>query len=462
MKSNDAFESALSRYVDGDATSADVSELLSTMDNDAGARDEITRHLQLDDLLRQHEQRDHTAFVDALRLRLSCTDDEPFVQRVTTAAFEHRQRLSGGRRVAWQRFALAAAAVVLIGLVGWHWWRPSERLTPMAEARSSPSGEVPTVVDPGMPDAEDMPVNDEVVVRASEGPRLFSLPSQVRVMAAPGARLAMEDPMRLRLDQGRVAADAGDAGKGFTIRTPQASIVDVGTLFGVQSRVQGLTDVVVFSGAVMVTPQGAASATKLIAGQSVRVDSAGRLLRLASLTVPERWQYWSTEPSATQCIAAIEEPDGITGVQSFYRIIPAGLKDGASVAMSRVERWGAASGKPFPRALIGADLVQSPPLAGTPSGRWPLRLTLRRPATVFLMVAHAAPPPAWLSKSFVKTGEQVASVILTGGMPKARLSNVFDVWKRAVDQPSVLTLGAPSRLPDGKPSPMYGIAAQAR
>ncbi|MBL9142403.1 MAG: FecR domain-containing protein [Verrucomicrobiaceae bacterium] len=461
MKSHEEFEAALARYVDGEASSSDVALLVRAIEDDSCARAEIRRHLMLDDLLRQHEQRDQGAFVDALRLRLSCAEDEPFVQRVTSAALAHHQRTTNARRHRWQPFALAAA-IVLLGIVSWQWWKPSANKGPVVVAKSEPTTPSQRSTDPAMPEPEDMPVADEVVVGADQPPRLFTMPSQVRVMASPGAQMTMESAMLLRLDHGRVAADAGDAGKGFTIRTPQASIVDVGTLFGVNSRGGAQTDVAVFSGAVLVTPQGSAKSTKLVAGQAVRVDGAGRLLRLASLTVPERWQFWSTEPSSIQCIAAIEEPEGIDGVEAFHRIIPGGLKDGASVAMNRVERWGAASGKPFPRALIGADLVQSPPLTGASSKRWPLRLTVRRPATVYLFMAHAAPPPAWLSKSFTQTGEQIASVILTGGMPKARLSNLFDVWKRTVDQPMVLTLGAPSRLPDGKPAPMYGIAAQPR
>ena len=461
MNTMTEFESALSRYLDGEHSSADESLLLETIKRDATAREQLRQHLVLDDLLRQHEQRDPSAFVDALRLRLILAEDEPFVQRVQTATLQHQHRAATVHR-AWPLVMLAAAAVVALAAMSWLVWQRPSPVTMTKVTVPVPSSPIPIVAEPPMPLEEPMPTADNIVVKTKEESRLFTLPSQVRLLASPGSQLSMVNTMLVRLDEGRVAADAGRAGKGFTVRTPQASIVDVGTLFGVQSRATGFTDVVVFSGAVLLTPQGSRKATKLVTGQAVRVDDEGRLLRLASVTAPERWQFWSTDASSSQCIAAIEEPDSFSGVQAFHRIVPGGMRDGASVALARPERWGAVTGKTFPKSVIGADIVQSPPMSGNAANRWPLRVKVQRPATLYVFASHALPPPSWLVSAFTRTGDQIASVILTDGTPKARLTHVFDVWQRTLDAPSVVTLGAPSRTPDGKLGPMYGIAAKAR
>lgn len=459
MNTMTEFESALSRYLDGEHSSADEALLLDAVKRDASARAQLRRHLLLDDLLRQHEQRDPTAFVDALRLRLILAEDEPFVQRVQAATMQHQRRTTALYR-AWPSALLAAAAVVVMAAMSWLVW---QRTASTVTAKANPpklSKEACSAIEPPMPESESMPIDEKVIVSAKAESRLFTLPSQVRLLASPGSQLSMVNEMLVRLDEGRLAADAGRAGKGFTVRTPQASIVDVGTLFGVQSRTTGFTDVVVFSGAVLLTPQGSRTATKLVTGQAVRVDDESRLLRLASVIAPERWQFWSTDASPSQCITSIEEPEALSGVQAFHRIVPSGMRDGASVALARPERWGAVTGKAFPTSVIGADLVQSPPVSSKADTRWPLRVKVQRPSTLYVFASHALPTPSWLASTFTRTDDQIASVILTDGTPKARLTHVFDVWKRTLDAPTVVTLGAPSRTPDGKLGPMYGIAAK--
>ncbi|MGV3659122.1 MAG: FecR domain-containing protein [Prosthecobacter sp.] len=518
MDMNPDFELALARFLDGEATAADETLLVRAIETDAAARAEVRRHLLLEDLLRQHEQqtRDPGAFMDALRLRLSCADDEAFVQRVSSAlhlssaappassgqpgsavppassgASAARPTPGQTNHPKWRspatRIALAAAAMLILSAVGawmaWLWNGQQTSPPAVAQAASAPSAMATTTPAPlfvqttpaepayaetsvpAMPDPEPMPTDGAgvVVSATADEPRLFTLPSKVRVMGSPGTSLAMVNAMLVKLDEGRVAADAGSAGKGFTVRTPQASIVDVGTLFGVQARSSGLTDVVVFSGEVLLTPDGPGKkATRLTTGQAVSVDDDGRLLRLASLTAPERWQFWQTEASVAQCIAAVEEPEKLAGVQAFHRIIPGGLKEGAGVAMGHPERWGAVTGKKFPRSLLGADYVQSPPVVTGATGRWPLRVSVQKAGTVYLLVSQAAPPPKWLTARFVRTGEEIASVIVTDGKPKARISSSYDVWKHTLAAPEVLMLGEPARLADGKPSPMYGIAAKPR
>lgn len=100
-----------------------------------------------------------------------------------------------------------------------------------------------------------------------------------------GALLVVESPAALqvtsatsaRLMQGRVVGRADNGN--FTLLTPTASVVDIGTEFGVGVS-SGGTDVLVFDGEVHVHPLlgnvGSGSMQKLQRGMSVRIDPRGK------------------------------------------------------------------------------------------------------------------------------------------------------------------------------------------
>lgn len=98
-----------------------------------------------------------------------------------------------------------------------------------------------------------------------------------------GARIVLEGPAkiqltsesRLRMTSGRIAAAISPSAIGFTVDTPLASIVDLGTEFGVAVGARGATDVHVFSGAIEVAgPKSVELAEKprrLTTGESLRI-----------------------------------------------------------------------------------------------------------------------------------------------------------------------------------------------
>jgi hypothetical protein len=102
---------------------------------------------------------------------------------------------------------------------------------------------------------------------------------------AGGADVILEGPATFRiddrdtgtLDAGRLAAMAPPAARGFTIRTPSATVIDRGTEFGVSVDADGTSEAHVFAGRVEVAVQGgqdgsAGSWTTLAVGQAARVQ----------------------------------------------------------------------------------------------------------------------------------------------------------------------------------------------
>lgn len=114
----------------------------------------------------------------------------------------------------------------------------------------------------------------------------------VRLVFSSGAEVLLEGPVsftaetaesgRLRLGKLVVRAETDEA-KGFTIRTPTAQIVDLGTEFGVTVDKQGQTETHVFAGHVLAQVIGvkhaASEPVRLKAGQAVRVETRSASLQ---------------------------------------------------------------------------------------------------------------------------------------------------------------------------------------
>ena len=108
----------------------------------------------------------------------------------------------------------------------------------------------------------------------------------VNIELARGTRVAVEGPAvwrfvsdrHLQLDAGRIVAQVPRAAIGFTVVTPEAMIVDLGTEFGVEVDGQGRTDLHVIRGQVEIqsAPQTAAApqrGRRVSAGEAMRVTA---------------------------------------------------------------------------------------------------------------------------------------------------------------------------------------------
>lgn len=438
------FEAALERLLQGEPEPLDGEFLVAAMRQSSESTRMMRQALVMDDLLRQEGQPDTDAFVDALVMRMQGEEapDEAFVQRVQQAALPSRKPLLV--------YVALAAAVLVTGALVWHWLPVSKQVTevvvvPREKVEPAARAEV-----------EPMPSSDELV-QLEAGTQDYSLPSGVAVQVAAPAALRFVDDMFVDLQSGRFSADAGATTKGFTVQTAQARVVDLGTRFGVHAGGEQ-TEVAVFEGIVRVESRATASLITLKAGEALTVGEQGEMIRLTGLVTGERWQDWSTQgASAITSVVTSGKAD------AFCRLVPKGFKAGALVYAGAPLRWESAGEMPFPKALIGADLVQAPQQGGRDED-WRMTLKLGRPATVYVFSSKSAPPPVWLAKSFTSTGQQVAATELLNperGKPaRVQMKAVFDVWKRTVRQPGSIELGPPARQKDGKPTAMYGVAAQ--
>ena len=98
----------------------------------------------------------------------------------------------------------------------------------------------------------------------------LTLTNGVKMVLEAPVRLRLESVQRVRLESGRVVAEVPPDARGFTIDTPPARVVDLGTEFGVGVNEDGETEVQVFRGEVVAECQG--TRHHLAAGRAVKID----------------------------------------------------------------------------------------------------------------------------------------------------------------------------------------------
>ena len=173
---------------------------------------------------------------------------------------------------------IAAAAVLLISMLVMHLNKIPEQ--PIAIFRTTPSADFSLTHDLADGDA---PVGQMLAVGSKLHLRKGTLESKFE----SGVRAVIEAPCILRvLADDRVAVDQGVAwfevpeeAVGFTVETPELTVVDLGTAFGVDSSPStGHDEVHVTQGAVKVTArvEGGKSET-LKEGEARRVNELGQL-----------------------------------------------------------------------------------------------------------------------------------------------------------------------------------------
>lgn len=215
---------------------------------------------------------------------------------------------SAGRRAALVT-AVAACVLVVVRVL----WPAS--LTPTGGSHSTPQ----------------IPVGFAVVAQASDvvwsdaaldaGTRLDSQTivfqsGVLRLVFDDGVEVTLEGPAEYellepgstRLVSGVLAATVPPGAEGFTVETPTAEVVDLGTSFGIDLRESGFSSVSVFDGEVEVAALDSTEKRLLTEGQSVKI-SADQSISDTQFDMDRFERLW---PVAS----------GITGSSDVFRFVP--------------------------------------------------------------------------------------------------------------------------------------------
>lgn len=252
----------IQRYISGTITEAETKALERQLKTDAALRDWYLDALNLDSALE--------AAAESAQRALSLP--VPFSQRVLTLASSHRFRW-----LSWRPLSAAAAAAAAVVLYTW----VTDRF-PLTEQRHFRMVTATNArwTDPNVELALTSGMAIEGSVRLDSGRADFEM--------ADGAVLVVRGPASVRfasrkvvfVDEGRVYCHCPTPESRISIITPQTEVVDLGTEFTVEARLDASTHVAVLSGSVDVK---APNAGVLKAGTAVDVNANG-VVHLAPLT----------------------------------------------------------------------------------------------------------------------------------------------------------------------------------
>lgn len=258
-----------------DRTLLDLSELASAAIDgrlDAAGQERLENHLR-----ESEEARRFYVRMAALSAGLATAAASTQAEGAPAAPARPRRRAA----------SIAAAVLALASLALFALW-------PRPPAEAGPVTDAVAVLTRAVDAAWSDPAN-AVRVQSPLPPGWIRLRSGLlRIELRDGARLHVQGPAEIRLISaaevycggGRLVAEVPRPARGFRISTPSASIVDHGTLFGLDVSAEG-TGVHVFEGNVNVL--GRSGGRDLRAGEAAAVDPGGDLRRIPA--EPARFSF---------------------------------------------------------------------------------------------------------------------------------------------------------------------------
>jgi ferric-dicitrate binding protein FerR (iron transport regulator) len=188
-----------------------------------------------------------------------------------------------------RRWILPAAAAAIFVALGLYAWRPPSTLGRVTQISGARWGSA-------APGATVGPGRLDLVSGFAE----ITLTNGVRLVLESPATIDLESIGRARLERGRVVAHVPPEGRGFTVDTNRARLVDLGTEFGVGIRENGETEVQVFLGEVIAECKDTTGATRshrLEAGKAVSIAGSPEAIPFE----PDRFvRMFPTENSSGQ------------------------------------------------------------------------------------------------------------------------------------------------------------------
>ncbi len=302
----------------------------------------------------------------------------------------------------------------------------------------------------------------------------FDAGAQVTVFGPADFEITSATSIKCR--RGRVTTLVDHRGKGFSIETPQAKVVDLGTQFGLQISDRGETEVVVFQGSIDLSyaprrDAADASGRRMQQGDGLLLKNSGEIERLVSV---QRNSFMSTpkvaglrpvEPVIGDVRDNIRKADSIKS----YQIVRGGLEEDCLAFVDRFHQWNGVDAKGMPQFLQGADYIMPFNDDKFVKGL-ELKVKLLRPATLYVFLDNNMAVPSWLKKEFTDTGLDIGLDCSKtewhkdqslGVGPGKSIDYRFSIWKRDVKEVGTVTLGGIEQAPAIRSQGfnMYGIAA---
>lgn len=390
------------------------------------------------------------------------------------------------------KFTLALAAVLLLTIGFWKGfgaWNenssPFQQLSSTGDAASSlsfldsiiPSSNETSWYIEGTKESNVGSISTGDVLRVSSGKLKLKYSNGIEIMLHSPAAYQVLSEMKARMLVGRLTATVSEEGKGFSVITPQATVIDLGTEFGVEVDNDGATDVVVFKGSVDVDYHKNQTAQdnvrRLVMGEAVRLDAVGTTSRIIS--VDQRDYYSKNDVIAETPVVISDVRDNIerdAGSMDYYEIVHQGMQEDALAFVDRIaHEWNGIDSKGMPRYLLGADYVKTFN-ADKYDQNIEVGVKVAVPCRFYVLFDDRLRIPSWLSKDFEDTGDDIGidngpffsngewhNKGPSGVGPGESVKDIFSVWVKEIPVPGVYKLGSTETYQGSTLANMYGIAA---
>ncbi|MFC1762959.1 FecR domain-containing protein [Planctomycetota bacterium] len=435
---------------------------------DADGVKELETALQQDSELR----RDYLEYlnIDAAVAEIAVLPDSETVEMCS------RSKLMG-RWSRWMYLAIAASILCMISLWGWISHQAADNV---------PSDVMATVLYTEDLKLEghvrDVQVGDRLTlshVQVNHGLLGLELSTGVKLELIGPLAGSFAGPARLHLASGRLNADVGEHGKGFTVVTKAGEVVDLGTEFGVDVDESGAARVAVFSGQVSVRKTGKNKTSKSVTmwdGEALSLRTDKKPNRLSSVNIRAHKMELDAA-GKSDMIESVTDNIKDKDFRKFYGIVAQGLAEGTVAYTNRPGvKWMAEPGTSITPRLQGADVV-CPFHVDRHRNDLNITLQLKQASTVYVLWDKRRRPLPWLKDNFKRTQIRLYSgpwglpwgkskmPVVRGIEPDAqgRMLLEYTVWCREVLESGPLTLGPPHNKKEKKRPggfAMYGIAVQ--
>ena len=300
----------------------------------------------------------------------------------------------------------------------------------------------------------------------------ISFDNGIRSALQAPAILVPESSMLVHLSEGNFTSTVSKAGIGFTVTTPEARVIDLGTSFGVLAKLGGTTQVVVFEGEVDVMALDGAALTgdgellRLKMGDGVNLFSDGSIKPVVSFSSAAYQMPRSLDAEKllvnedlrrhSPIASVYDSLDRVPGRYARYEIVVGGMReDVIAFADRRNHQWNGADESGMPEYLVGGDYVKMINDVRYIKD-YRLFITIDRPTSLYILVDDRAKPPKWLTDQFEDTGDDIGmdegphfnntgSVLqrdLPGKGPGVSIDHLHSVWVKEIDSPCTIECGA--------------------
>ena len=389
---------------------------------------------------------------------------------------------SGGTwKRAWWKVAAAAAAAVVAATV-WQTTtaRRSEELASFAQAtaakgvgrlasgfRSPATGPVALVRGAGAERLE-LPGRLPGTVRLAAGQATVRLGSGVALTLLGPLELEVRDAMQVRLAEGRLLASVPQVASGFTVRTGELEVWDIGTVFGVSAG-DGRSEVFVFKGEVQVNEASGEPVDLCGAGEGVRASGRQRPFKFAAdwpearkVLASARGASAPADPGAAFEVAgrvaemwvrryapevAPPPPPPVAGLRGGRSAVGSGQSAVGSGQWAVGSRQSAVGGKP---SAAGTGTITG--VAGGPPAK-------QEEGTVMRGMTNTAAAFAAAAVLGAAGAARAVPEVTNVRMQQREGTRVVDVWYDLAGEAAIVTLGIETNgaaIPDGAVTRLSG------